>query len=54
VCTSKLDPFRKYLQQRIRQAHPPWIPASVLEREITELGYCGRGAILRAYVHTVL
>jgi transposase len=50
---SKLDPFREYLQERIRQAHPQWIPASVLHREITELGYSGKSAILRSYVSTL-
>lgn len=50
---SKLDPFRDYLQQRIREAHPQWIPASVLQREITDLGYEGKGAILRAYVSSL-
>jgi transposase len=47
---SKLDPFREYLQARIREAHPDWIPASVLGREIAERGYTGKGSILRAYV----
>jgi len=47
---SKLDPFREYLQGRIREAHPEWIPASVLGREIAERGYMGKGSILRAYV----
>src|SRR5258706_14277705 len=36
---SKLDPFREYLQERVRQAHPQWIPASVLQREIEQRGY---------------
>jgi len=50
---SKLDAFRPYLQERVRQAHPQWIPASVLEREIRERGYTGKGAILRAYMSTL-
>jgi transposase len=50
---SKLDPFREYLQGRIREAHPQWIPASVLGREIAERGYTGKGSILRAYVGTL-
>ncbi len=36
---SKLDPFRAYIQEGVRQAHPDWIPASVLCREISERGY---------------
>lgn len=51
--TSKLDPFRPYLQERVRQAHPQWIPASVLQREILERGYTGKAAILRAYMGTL-
>lgn len=47
---SKLDPFREYLQERIQGAHPDRIPSSVLEREIAERGYQGKGSILRAYV----
>jgi len=47
---SKLDPYRQYIQERIAQAHPQWIPASGIEREIGERGYRGRGSILRAYV----
>src|SRR4029077_13988975 len=50
---SKLDPFREYIQGRIREAHPEWIPASVLGREITERGYGGKGSILRAYLATL-
>lgn len=50
---SKLDPFREYLQERVRQAHPQWIPASVLQREIEQCGYTGQGSILRAYVSTL-
>jgi transposase len=50
---SKLDPFRPYLQERVRQAHPQWIPASVLQREILERGYTGKAAILRAYMGTL-
>jgi transposase len=53
VRVSKLDPFREYIQGRIREAHPDWIPASVLGREITERGYGGKGSILRAYVATL-
>ena len=47
---SKLDPFREYLEERIRAALPDRIPSSVLGREIAERGYQGKGSILRAYV----
>lgn len=45
---SKLDPLRKYLKQWIQAAHPERSPSSVLEREIAERGYQGKGSILRA------
>ena len=50
---SKLEPYRDYIQRRIREAHPDWIPASVLGRELAERGYTGKGSILRAYVATL-
>jgi transposase len=50
---SKLEPFRDYIQKRLREAHPQWIPAAVLQREITERGYLGGGSILRAYVSSL-
>ncbi len=37
----KLDPFKEYLRERVRAAHPSWIPATVLAREIAERGYEG-------------
>ena len=37
----KLDEFKPYLSQRIDQASPRWIPATVLLREIQERGYAG-------------
>ena len=37
----KLDPFKGYLRQRVRSAHPSWIPATVLGREIAQQGYSG-------------
>lgn len=37
----KLDAFKPYLQERVQQAKPRWIPATVLLREIEERGYNG-------------
>lgn len=37
----KLDPFKRFLQARVLQAQPRWIPATVLLREIQERGYEG-------------
>jgi transposase len=47
---SKLDPYKAYLQERIEAARPQWIPATVLDREIRELGYQGSIRLLRYFV----
>ena len=47
---SKLDPFKAYINQRIEDAKPDWIPAAVLFQEITELGYTGKIRILSSYI----
>jgi transposase len=46
----KLDPFKAYLLERIEQARPDWIPATVLMREIQAAGYTGGISQLKAYV----
>jgi transposase len=46
----KLDPFKGYLLERIKQARPDWIPATVLMREIAAQGYSGGISQLKAYV----
>jgi transposase len=46
----KLDAFHGYLHGRIEAAHPHWIPATVLLREIRERGYAGGISQLKAYV----
>ena len=43
----KLDPYRDYLQERIAQAKPHWLAATVLYREIVALGYDGSPSLLR-------
>lgn len=47
---SKLDPYKTYLAERVRQALPIWLPATVLLREIRELGYAGGISQLKAYL----
>jgi len=47
---TKLDPYKAYLQQRIEQARPNWIPATVLLREIRERGYIGGISQLKAWL----
>lgn len=38
---SKLAPFETYFRERQTGAHPDWIPATVLMREIVVQGYQG-------------
>lgn len=46
----KLDPYRAYLEQRLRAAQPAWLPATVLYREIALLGYRGGLSRLRQFM----
>jgi len=48
VC--KLDPYKGFLQERIGQATPDWILATVLLREIQAAGYAGGISQLKAYL----
>ena len=47
---SLLDEYRDYIRQRIADAHPYKIPATVIAREITEQGYRGGMTILREFI----
>jgi len=46
----KLDAYRDYLRERVAQAKPRWIPATVLLREIAERGYTGGISQLKAFL----
>jgi len=46
----KLDPYRAYVLERVEQARPRWIPATVLLREIAERGYTGGISQLKAFL----
>ncbi len=50
---SKLASYETYLRERQVAAHPEWIPASVLYREIVARGYSGGGSQLRAFMQTL-
>ncbi|GAB2883100.1 IS21 family transposase [Pseudoduganella ginsengisoli] len=39
---TKLDPFKAYIEQRIAEARPDWIPAPAMLRELRGLGYGGQ------------
>lgn len=49
----KLDAYREYIKQRLQAAHPAWLPATVLIREIAEQGYTGGLSRLRAYMRSL-
>src|SRR5437773_2948779 len=46
----KLDEYKSYLRERVEQARPRWIPATVLLREISERGYDGGVSQLKAWL----
>lgn len=46
----KLDPYRAYVLERVEQARPRWIPATVLLRELIERGYAGGISQLKAFL----
>lgn len=46
----KLDAYKEYLRERVSQAAPRWIPATVLLREIVERGYDGGISQLKAWL----
>lgn len=48
----KLDGYREYIKKRITDAHPHWIPATVIYREIKARGYQGGLSRLRAYMRS--
>jgi transposase len=47
---SKLEPFKPYVLERIEAARPHWIPATVLLRELQELGYAGSLTQLKVWL----
>jgi transcriptional regulator with XRE-family HTH domain len=48
--STKLDPFKAYVAERLGSAAPEWIPASVLLMELRECGYCGGYTMLKLFV----
>ena len=50
---TKLSAFEAYLRERQAAAHPEWIPATVLLREITAQGYQGGISQLRAFLRSL-
>lgn len=50
---SKLSPYHAYLRHRLAVAHPLFIPATVLLREISDQGYQGGLSQLRSYLRSL-
>lgn len=50
---SKISVYADYLRERQAAAHPNWIPATVLYREIVERGYAGGMSQLRAFLRGI-
>jgi len=50
---SKLDPYKHYIDERVKAAAPDWIPATVLLRELRGLGYPGGYSILKDHLATL-
>jgi transposase len=49
---SKLDPYKNYLDNRVKSAAPDWIPGTVLQRALRALGYQSGYSILKDYLAT--
>lgn len=50
---SKIAAYVDYLRERQTAAHPHWIPATVLYREIAERGYAGGMSQPRAFLRSI-
>jgi len=50
---SKLDNYRQYLENRLKKSKPHIIPATVLFREVQDLGYKGGLTILRTFLRSI-
>ncbi|GAO97800.1 hypothetical protein Cva_00440 [Caedimonas varicaedens] len=50
---TKLDPYKPYLQERVKQVRPFCLPATVLLREIRDQGYRGGVTQLRLYLNSL-
>lgn len=49
----KLDPFKNFLKERMDAACPHRLPATVLTREIKDLGYDGSERLVRLFLSTL-
>ncbi len=49
----KLEPYKHYIQERLRAAYSAWLPATVLLQEIALFGYGGGLTQLRAFMRSL-
>lgn len=49
---TKLDAFKAYITKRVDEAHPEWIPAPAMMRELRTLGYTGQIRQLQEFMRT--
>lgn len=49
----KLDPFKSFLEERMKAALPHRLPATVLTREIRSLGFTGSERLVRLFLATL-
>jgi transposase len=53
IRVSKLDHYREHIQNRVNNASPIWLPATVIYQEVLALGYAGKISLLRNYLRTL-
>ncbi len=51
--SSKLDPFKPYIDKRVKEALPDVLPATVLHEEIVRQGFDGSLRIVQRYLRTL-
>lgn len=49
---TKLDAFKAHITRRVAEAHPEWIPAPAMLRELRALGYTGQIRQLQEFLRT--
>lgn len=53
VRPGKLDPFKRFLEERLKAASPHRLPSTVLTREIRALGFQGSERLVRRFLATL-
>ena len=53
VKPTKLSSYESYIEERLLNVSPQWIPATVIYREIKAMGYCGKIRQLRYFMASI-